>query len=190
MSWRPIGGFIFLVASFAWSPAARAQAAGSVQLYSQPNYSGVSFTISGRRNDVTLVWPVRSVRLGRGPGWRLCRRTQLRDCTEFTRNNPDVRIILRSAEQIAEPVPLPQPVPPGRPPIGSSLRGMASEYFPAPTDQRGRVISCASGGAACARESAQRFCRSRGWNFASFSLQETVNRQNFLADVLCTQSGN
>jgi hypothetical protein len=67
---------------------------------------------------------------------------------------------------------------------------MASEYFPAPADGRGRVISCASGAANCARESANRFCRSRGWNYASFSLQETVNRQNFLADVLCTRTRN
>lgn len=182
----PIGGLLGLTALLSLSSAASAQAPGSITFYSQTNFTGLSFTVDSSRSDLRLVWPVRSVRVGRGPGWQVCTRTQFRDCRFFDQHQGDVRLVVRSVERMAEP--LPGPVPPGRP--GMSLRGMASEYFPAPADARGRVISCASGAANCARESADRFCRSRGWNYASFSLQETVNRQNFLADVLCTRSRN
>ena len=91
--------------------------------------------------------------------------------------------------QSARPIQPPQPPRPPRPPAGgNNLRGMASEFFPQPSDARGRIISCASGAAACAADSADRFCRSVGWRRAAFHMQETVNRQNFLADVLCSNT--
>jgi hypothetical protein len=159
--------------------AVPAQAPGAVTLFSQPDFAGSAVTLNARRNDVRLEWPVRSVRIDSGPGWRLCTRTNLRDCTSYTQHRGNVRFVLRSAEPIPGPPPRPQPG------SGVSLRGMAAEYFPAPSDNRGRIVSCASGASACALDSANRFCRSRGWNRAAFNLQETVSRQNFLADVLC-----
>ena len=45
--------------------------------------------------------------------------------------------------KFAEPIPGPPPRP--QPGFGVSLRGMAAEYFPAPADNRGRIVSCASG---------------------------------------------
>ena len=65
---------------------------------------------------------------------------------------------------------------------GGSLRGMSAEFFTQPSDARGRIVSCASGAAACAADSADRFCRSRGWTAASYHCQETVAGRNFLAD--------
>lgn len=72
-----------------------------------------------------------------------------------------------------------------RPPAaGGSLRGMAAEFFPAPAERGGRVLSCVSGAAACAQDSARRFWGARGWPAVG---QETVGGRNYLADVLCTR---
>lgn len=188
MQWPPIGRGLIVAAFIASSAVAQAQVSSPVTLFSGTNYSGLSRTLNSRTADIRLPFPVRSVRIGRGPGWNLCTRTRMRDCTRFNRDRADVRFVLRSAEPLSDDtIVIPDPGPPW---AGGSLRGMASEYFRAPADARGRILSCPSGGFNCARESADRFCRSRGWSFAVFSLQETVNRRNFLADVLCAQTRN
>jgi hypothetical protein len=74
---------------------------------------------------------------------------------------------------------------------GASLKGMASEYFPAPTQRGSRVLACQSGNATarCAADTADRFCRSAGWAGSAYERMETVRGQNYLADVLCVRSG-
>jgi hypothetical protein len=67
---------------------------------------------------------------------------------------------------------------------------MASEFFPAPALSGRRIEACRRGPATpdCARQSAEQFCRTAGWNYARHSLMETVGRTVYLADVLCTRS--
>jgi len=64
---------------------------------------------------------------------------------------------------------------------------MRAEFFPAPESGGRRVMSCTSGAAACAAESAERFCKSIGWNRAAYQQQQPVSGRIYLADVLCTR---
>jgi hypothetical protein len=66
---------------------------------------------------------------------------------------------------------------------------MSAEFFRAPSSNGQRVISCPQGSAACAADSADRYCRERGWTASSYERQETVAGRNYLADVLCTRTG-
>jgi hypothetical protein len=163
---------------------ASAQRRGELTLFSQPNFRGQSFTVTGPRENLGLQWTVRSLQVVRGETWELCARTAFRTpCRQFQQSAPSLNQTVASARPAV--VHMPEPAPPNR----QSLRGMNAEFFVAPTDNGARVISCAAGTAACARTSANRFCRSRGWGGASFEQQQTINRRNYLADVLCTRTG-
>ncbi|WP_129791339.1 hypothetical protein [Sphingosinicella sp. CPCC 101087] len=158
-----------------------AQNRGEVILFSQIGFRGQTFVISGERQTVRVPWAVRSARVASGEQWELCSRTRFRGpCNRLSRNVANVRWAVASARPTA--IMLPEPGG------GESLRGMSAEFFPRPSDGRGRVISCASGAAACAADSARAFCRSRGWNGAGYHRQETVGGRNFLADLLCTRA--
>ena len=108
-------------------------------------------------------------------------------CNTFQENQGNIGWTVRSARP-RTPTVTPTPPPPP-PPTGTSpsLRGMSAEFFPQPSDRNGRVESCAQGTAACAQQSADRFCQSRGWTASAHETQETISRRNYLADVLCTQ---
>ena len=184
--------FATLTAALA-SPAA-AQRRGEIFLFSQPDFRGQRQVVSGANEDVRLGWVPGSVRVAPGDVWELCGRTRYRSpCQRVAENMANVGWAVRSARPsrvVPLPEPLPVPLPGPVPPPGGhqSLRGMSAEFFPAPSDRSGRIISCSSGGASCAAESANRFCRSRGWTASSFERQETVRGRNFLADVLCTRT--
>lgn len=167
---------------------APAQVAGEVILFSQTNHRGHSFLVRGTRNNLVIPWNVRSVRVWRGEAWDLCTRTNHRDpCHRVAQDLANVNWRIASARP-SQVVTLPEPVPPGGG-TGASLRGMSAEFFVAPQEFGRRVISCTSGAAACAAQSADRFCRSRGWTAATYHRQETVRGTNYLTDVLCTRTG-
>lgn len=173
-------GLFMIPAMVCLAAPASAQPSGTITLHNQINFRGLALTVDRAQENLRVPWQVRSVSIGRGGPWELCLRPRFQNCRRFDQSGSNIRMTVLSARPVLRPIP---------PPTGSgSLRGMASEYFPQPSDGRGRVISCPSGAAACAAESADRFCRSRGWTRAAFQLQETVNRQNFLADVLCSRS--
>lgn len=133
-----------------------------------------------------MPFKVFSARVARGEVWEICTSARYRgDCIKVSDNQPIAAWTVNSARP-SRATPLPAPVVPGR---EQSLRGMSAEFFTQPTDRNGRVQSCASGAAACTAESADRFCRSRGWTGAAYQRQETVSRRNYLADVLCTRTG-
>lgn len=189
MHLRPLFGFA-LAAGLLLVPGASAQRAGEITVFSGIGFTGRAFTLSGPRENLNLGWTVRSVRMGGGPAWDLCTRTNFRTpCNRVTRNATNVRWTVHSARPIvATPGPAPVP-PPGGGGGGPSLRGMTAEFFVAPSDARGRIESGRQGTAAGASEAANRFCRSRGWVGSSYERQETVGGRNFLADVLCTRTG-
>lgn len=178
--------FILALTVFLAPAPAGAQAAGEITLFSEPDYHGQAYRLSNSRESVNLRWMVRSARVVGRDSWDLCTRTRFRaPCHRLSASNRNIRRVVLSVRRNAV-VPPPQPPQAG---AGPSLRGANAEFFTAPRNASGRVPSCVSGAAACAKDSADRFCRSRGWTASSYRRQETVNRQNLLADVLCTRTG-
>ncbi|MBO9622803.1 MAG: hypothetical protein J7500_08825 [Sphingomonas sp.] len=187
MHLRPLSG-LALAAGLLLVPGASAQRAGEITVFSGIGFTGRAFTLSGQRDTLNLGWTVRSVRMGGGPAWDLCTRTNFRTpCNRVTRNVTNVRWTVASARPTVA-TPGPEPIPP-QGGGGASLRGMTAEFFVAPADARGRIETSRQGTAAAASEAANRFCRSRGWVGSSYERQETVGGRNFLADVLCTRTG-
>ncbi|MGK6354698.1 hypothetical protein ACMGDH_05660 [Sphingomonas sp. DT-207] len=68
---------------------------------------------------------------------------------------------------------------------------MAAEFFTAPAQGGQRIRACNRGSASanCAAATADAFCRARGWNGSAREAMQTIGRQVYLADVLCTRSG-
>jgi hypothetical protein len=175
--------FVLVLLTLSLAPgAAQAQPRTEITLFSEANYRGQAFTLSGSRESISLRWIVRSARVQGRDAWDLCTRTQFRaPCNRLSSSSPNIRWVVTSVRRI------PAVQPPAA--AGRSLRGANAEFFTAPSDANGRVQSCVSGAAACMRESADRFCRAEGWTGSSYARQETLNRRNFLADVLCTRTG-
>ena len=183
LAWLALGAAVVLPV------ASSAQRANQLILYSDIGFRGRTITVSGNQTLVNVPFTVRSARIAPREAWQVCPLPAFQGpCNTFQENQGNVLWRVSSARPRTfepTPTPLPSPVPPGTAP---SLRGMSSEFFPQPSDRNGRVESCAQGTAACARQSADRFCVSRGWTASAHELQETINRRNFLADVLCTRA--
>lgn len=164
---------------------------GEATIYRDQGYSGPAVYVNRPQPNLRLSWPVRSIRVTSGT-WELCARTEYRSpCIRVAANDPNLsgRLGRLSMMQSMRPLSV-IPDRPG-PPAGSSLRGMAAEFFPAPGRNGYRILSCANGGstANCAARTADEFCRSAGWNGSKSESQETVDRRVYLADVLCVRSG-
>ena len=163
---------------------ASAQRAGQITFYSGPGFRGESHTVTGPREYARVPFRVLSARVAPGEVWEICTSAQYRgDCIMVNESQAIAAWTVNSARP-SRATTLPAPVTPGR---GQSLRGTTAEFFPQPSAGNGRAPSCASGAAACAAESADRFCESRGWTASSYQRQETVSGRNYLADVLCTR---
>lgn len=181
---RAIGGLVLL--SLPIPGAGQQQRQGELTLYSEIAFRGLSFTITGPRENVRVPFRVRSASIAQGDSWQICPENRYRGrCNTVTDTQGNIAWTVRSAR------PLGGSGGGGEVPGNQqSLRGMASEYFPQPSDWRGRVQSCPGGSAtaACAARSADRFCESRGWTASSYERQETVSGRVYLADVLCTRT--
>jgi hypothetical protein len=166
---------------------------GDLVLYSDTNFGGRSFLITGERANVTVPFRPRSYRLVQGEVWQLCANTNFRSpCVQVSESRPDRGLLTLVSIRSARPVRGGGGGEfSGRGPAGPSLAGMASEFFRAPEDRGARVLACRSGPvtAACAQDTASRFCRARGYAGTAFSRMETVRGQTFLADVLCSRTG-
>ena len=166
--------------------AAQSQSPGELTLYSEIGFRGQTYTMNGPRQFITIPFAVRSVRSAPGENWLLCEGVRYDGrCNRVDRNIANIGWVVRSGRPITGgPVTLPAPIPPQV----NSLRGMAAEFFPAPSNANGRVRSCSTGGADCAAERATRFCLGRGWNRAAYNRQQTIGRHIYLADVLCVRA--
>jgi hypothetical protein len=180
-----------LLAAGVAAPAA-AQPTGAT-IYRDPNFSGPAVAVAGAEPNLALRFPVYSIRVQRG-SWELCPERNFRGrCLVVDRTTPDLRRAYGwgGALQSMRPADSWGGGGSGGAPGGQSLRGMASEFYPAPRLGGGRVEACprSSATAACAADTADRFCRTAGWNGSARQLMETVNRRVYLADVLCVRSG-
>lgn len=170
---------------------------GEAIIYRDVGYSGPAVNVSRANPNLGLAWPVRSIRVRYGR-WELCTLANYRGaCETVDRDTPDLRRQVNLINRVGSMRPLPGgggggPRPPEPPPTPDrSLRGMAAEFFPAPSERGRRVEACERGqaNANCAARTADNFCRSRNWNGSAREALETVGRQVYLADTLCTRTG-
>lgn len=166
---------------------------GEATIYRDVGFQGPAVFVGEAKSDLRLNWPVRSIRVRSGT-WELCARTRFRSpCAKVSADEADLRRVSRLlyAVQSMRPVGYVPPVQ-LEPPVGASLRGMSSEFFPAPGDRNGRrVLSCTTGNATanCAARTAENYCKGLGWGGSASQTQETVYGRIYLADVLCTRTG-
>lgn len=168
---------------------------GEATIYRDVGFQGPAVFVREAKSDLELSWTVRSIRVRTGT-WELCARTRFRPpCARVSADEPDLSRVSRVLYTVQSMRPLggqPAQLPAiPEPAAGPSLRGMAAEFFPAPGRYNVRILSCPSGNgtASCAARTADDFCRSVGWNGSKSESQETINRRNYLADVLCVNSG-
>jgi hypothetical protein len=168
--------------------------AQEVTVYRDTGFNGPAVAIARDDSNLRMGFTINAIRV-RGGTWELCSGVNFRgQCITVSRDTPNLRNSFNWPGPLNSIRVVSAPQPPGTrpPPAGSaqSLRGMAAEFFPAPALMGRRVLACRTGSAtaACARQSAEEFCRAVGWNYARHALMETVNRQVYLADVLCSRS--
>lgn len=173
--------------------------ADEATIYRDTNFRGPAIAVSRANSNLRLNFPIFSLRVARTP-WELCSQPNFRGtCITVRQSSSD----LRRAYNWPGPLQSMRPAHDGWGGGGGggatpqqSLRGMASEFFPAPREGRGsaaqRVLACTGVGSAtanCAAQTADRFCRNNGWSGSAREMMETVNRRTYLADVLCVRSG-
>ncbi|MFL0670150.1 MAG: beta/gamma crystallin-related protein [Erythrobacter sp.] len=166
-------------------------------VYRDPGFNGPAVTVNRAQPNMGLAWRVKAVRVRSGQ-WELCSEPNFRgECWTIDRDNAMFGPAFRghNVQSI-------RPIggsggggggwggnEPGRNP---SLRGMAAQFYPAPAQNGYRVPACTSGNATanCAARTADQFCQSMGWRSAARQAMETVRRDIYLADVLCSNTGN
>ncbi len=168
---------------------------GEATIYRDLNFQGPAVFVGDAKSDLGLSWPVRSIRVRSGL-WELCARSRYRSpCVRVSADEADLRRVSRLlyAVQSMRPLGGPQIQPPVQPdpPAGTSLRGISSEFFPAPGRNGYRILSCPNGNstANCAAQTADDYCRNVGYGGSASQTQETVYSRVYLADVLCTRTG-
>jgi len=167
-----------------WRPEPQPEAI----IYREVGYQGSAVNVSEPQRNLGLAWNVKSIRVRAGR-WELCERPNFRGtCRTYQSDVPMIGQPFRGmVVQSMRPLGW---NPPGEPGGNPSLRGMASEFFPAPARGGYRVAACPTGtaSAACAQRNADRFCAESGWRRSARQMMETVRGRAYLADVLCTNA--
>ncbi|AHE55722.1 beta/gamma crystallin-related protein [Sphingomonas sanxanigenens] len=162
-------------------------------LYRERNFAGPAVSVQRAEANLGVTWPVQSIRVQTGR-WQICTGPSFTGrCDILMRDVPVIAESYRRILSIRPVYDVAPPRPPGGGGVGGgtggqSLRGMAAEFFPNP--RRGGVaLECRTGTAACAKQTADAFCRSAGWNGSRNAALRTVARRNHVVDVLCVRSG-
>lgn len=167
---------------------------GELAFFSGAGFQGRSYFLTGPRSSLSIPFMARSYRVAPGDQWQLCARTEYRQpCVTVSASDADRGIMTGFQIRSARPA---GSGGSGDDEFGSgyggpSLQGMASEFFRAPESRGRRVVGCRRGSvtAACISDTADRFCRARGYAGGSaYQRAETVGRETYLADVLCSRS--
>lgn len=169
----------------------------SATIYRDSGFQGPAVAVEQANPNMRLNFQVQSIRITRGE-WELCPEPNYRGkCLIVSQTTSDLRRTYYGWTGRLQSM---RPAGNGGGWGGGgggngqerSLRGMASEFFPAPRQGNGRVLACPqsnNASAACASATADRFCQQRGWRGSARELMETENRRTYLADVLCVRSG-
>jgi hypothetical protein len=168
-----------------WRPDAPPEAI----IYRDAGYQGPAVNVSEPQPNLGLAWRVNAIRVRAGR-WQLCERASYRgNCRIIDADRPVIGTPLRGI-RVQSMRPLGGGLGGNEPGRNPSLRGMASEFYPAPARGGYRVLACPSGSptADCAERSANQFCSAMGWRRSAGQTMETVRQRVYLADVLCTNS--
>lgn len=166
---------------------------GEATIYRDANFSGPAVFVGEAKTNLALRWSVNSIRVKSGT-WELCARTRYRaPCITVSADEPNIRRFAPQMMMVQSMRPLGYAPPViEHPAAGTSLRGMAGEFFPAPGNSSGRrILACGYGSATanCAATTADSYCKSVGYAGSASQTMETVNGRVYLADVLCTRTG-
>jgi hypothetical protein len=144
-------------------------------------FAGPFVSVTASRSDMNLGWDARSIRVRSGE-WQICTgRNFTGRCNTIDRDQPTLSSQFRTIQSM-------RPTGGWGTGVGQSLRGAASEFFPAPR-RNGQRIECQGGSnSSCARQAANQFCRSVGWLVARTQGIETEGRWSYVADVLCART--
>ena len=160
-----------------------AQSAGGLEaiVHRDTFFNGPFQSVTASRTELNLAWEVRSIRVRSGE-WQICTgRNFTGRCTTIDRDTPALNPQFRSVQSM-------RPTGGWGTGVGQSLRGSASEFFPAPR-RDGQRIECQGGSnSSCARQAANQFCRSVGWLVARTQAIETKDGRSYVADVLCARA--
>jgi hypothetical protein len=182
---------VITVAAAQTDKMARPEPAPEAIIYRDMGYQGPAVNVSQPQPNLGLAWRVNAVRVVSGE-WQLCESPNYRGrCQVVSRDTPVLGSPLRG-KPIQSMRPIGWSAPGGEPGNNASLRGMAAEFYPKPALRGFRVPACEVGSAtsACAARTAQQFCSSMGWRRSTRQSMETVRGTAYLADVLCSNTGN
>lgn len=160
-------------------------------LYRDRAFTGPAVSVQREESNLKLDWSVHSIRVQSG-NWQICTGISFTGRCDIV--SRDVALVADNYRRIRSIRPVYDVVPPVAPPPpggggGQSLRGMAAEFFPTP-QRGGAALQCRKGGsAACAKETADGFCRGLGWSGSRNASLRTVGRRVHVVDVLCVRSG-
>ena len=161
-------------------------------VYRDAAFNGPAVTVTRSQSNMGLSWRVQSVRVRSGR-WELCEQPNYRgDCWTVDRDTSMFGPAFKGRRvQSMRPIGGSGgsgSMEPGRNP---SLRGMAAQFYPAPARNGYRLLACPYGNPTsnCAERSANEFCAAMGWRRSARQAMETVRRQVYLADVLCSNTG-
>ena len=179
------------IASGVQVPEDRMARQSEATIYRDALYRGPAVYIGDAKPNLGLAWPVNSIRVKSGR-WQLCERTRYRGtCRTVDRDTPMLNGVVRGLTiQSIRPIGggIPNPTPPAN---DQTVRGNFAEFHTQPGSGGFRVLACVQGSASanCAAHTADNWCRSIGWNGSAREHMETVDRREYLADVLCVRSG-
>lgn len=160
-----------------------AQGAGGLEaiIHRDTFFNGPFQSVTTSRPDLNLGWEVRSIRVRSGE-WQICTgRNFMGRCTTIDRDTPTLNPQFRSVQSM-------RPTGGWGTGVGQSLRGVASEFFPAPRRNGQRIECQGRSNSSCARQAANQFCRSVGWLVARTQGIETEGGRSYVADVLCART--
>lgn len=191
-----VGGGLLAAASFTVAAAQsdrmlRPEPAPEAIIYRDMGYQGPAVNVSQPQPNLGLAWRVNAVRVVSGE-WELCEGANFRGrCRTVNRDTPMLVNPIRGMP-LQSIRPVGYMAPGGEPGDNASLRGTAAEFYPKPAMRGYRVPACPTGNAsaACAARNAEQFCTSMGWRRATRQSMETVRGVAYLADVLCSNTGN
>lgn len=97
MRFSHLFGVSLMVLALPAPASAQYQGQGEITFFSNRNFSGARFTVTGDRTNVRIPFTARSAILRQGDRWQVCSRTDYRNCTVIASSNRALNMNVRSA---------------------------------------------------------------------------------------------